>query len=257
MLKNLHFWRVWLPPHLLAIAGLLLVGISWQAVAIAFAFYTLISGLGVAVGFHRFFSHKAFKTSPFWEQAMLYFGCLSCQGGPFFWVALHRGLHHRYSDTEKDPHSPVAHSLWTAYQGYTFDNNLGKAVPLRAAADFLRQPSWHWAMNHYHKVLYGTWAVALLIGVFYPPFLLGLALAQVWAIHQEAIVNVLGHVGGLGAYRNYDTSDQSVNRPLLGLITWGQALHNNHHGDAANPDFGSVRPYEFDPSMLWIKAIRT
>lgn len=255
MLKNLHFWRVWLPPHLFAAIGLWLYS-SWAVAITAFVFYTLISGLGVAVGLHRYFSHKAFVTGKFWQHMMLLFGCLACHGNPLFWVALHRGLHHRYSDTDKDPHSPVAHSLWTAYQGYAFDPHLVEQVPIRAGADFLRNPDWMWAVNHYHKVIWAAWLVVFGLSLVVGPWLMvGFACAQVWAIHQEAVVNVVGHIGGFGAYRNYDTKDQSQNRNLLGLITWGQSLHNNHHGDAANPNFGGVRSYEFDPSMLWIKAI--
>jgi fatty-acid desaturase len=123
MIKSSHFWRVWLPPHLFAAIGLWFYA-SWQVLAVALVCYTLISGLGVAVGFHRYFSHKAFRASPFWQQQMLFWGSLACHGNPLFWVALHRGLHHRYSDTEKDPHSPVAHSLWHSYQGYAFDPKL-------------------------------------------------------------------------------------------------------------------------------------
>lgn len=257
MLKNSHFWKVWLPPHLFLLGGVIFAP-DWKIAVVGFIFYTLISGLGVAVGLHRFFSHKAFKTNKFWEQMMLFFGCLACHGNPLFWVALHRGLHHRYSDTEKDPHSPVVHSWWTAYQGYAFDPKLVDTVPIRAGADFLRHPEWQWTVKHYHKVLWGTWLLMAVISAFVGWWLfVGFAAAQVWAIHQEAIVNVLGHTKGFGAYRNYeDTKDFSVNRPILGLITWGQSLHNNHHGNAGSPDFGSVRWYEFDPSMLWIYSIQ-
>lgn len=250
MLKNPHFWKVWLPPHLITLAGLIMIP-SWTIAAWAFIFYCLISGLGVAVGFHRYFSHRAFKTSQVWDQLMLYFGCLACHGNPFFWVALHNGLHHRYSDTDKDPHSPI-HGLWHAYQGYAFTLD-PKSVPLKAGAGFLRQSSWQWSVRYYHKVLWMSWIIA---GLISPTLLVGLAVAQVWAIHQEATVNLLGHISGFGAYRNFDTKDLSVNRNLLGLITWGQALHNNHHHAPNKYDFGSIRWYEFDPCRIWVALIR-
>ena len=260
MLKNLHFWRVWLPPHLLAVFGWWQLGWDWRALAAFFVFYTLISGLGVAVGLHRFFSHKAFKTSGFWEQMMLYWGMLACHGNPLFWVALHRGLHHRYSDTDKDPHSPVTHSIWHSYQGYAFDPTLVQQVPIRAGVDFLRHPEWQWSVNRYHTTLWATWWLAFTLSAIFGTWWLfvGLVTAQVWAIHQEAVVNVLGHVSGFGAYRNFEIDDKSVNRNWLGLITWGQALHNNHHARAADGNFAQPRHshrFEFDPSMLWINAI--
>lgn len=263
MLMSKHFWRVWIVPHVLLVGGLAAWGISWATVATAFVFYTLISGLGVAVGLHRYFSHKAFVTNSFWQQAMLMCGMLACHGHPLFWVALHRGLHHRFADTDRDPHSPVTHSLWTSYQGYAFDPKLVEQVPLRAGADFLRHPEWQWSVTHYHKVLWSAWVVvAVLAWLLSAPWLLvGLAAAQVWAIHQEAVVNVVGHVDGFGSYRNYEVDDRSVNRNWLGLLTWGQALHNNHHGDAGNPSFAQSdkfqQRFEFDPSMLWIWAIQS
>lgn len=263
MLKSLHFYRVWLPPHLLAIGGLLLVN-NWRVWATAAVFYCLISGLGVAVGLHRFFSHRSFKTSPFWTQAMLFFGCLACHGNPLFWIALHRGVHHRHSDTEKDVHSPI-HGIWHSYQGYAFDPRLVSQVSVRSGVDFMREPSWMWAVNRYHTVLWAAWAIAAVISWFVGlELIVGMALAQVWAIHQEAAVNLLGHTSGFGSYRNHDTKDHSVNRNWLGLFTWGQALHNNHHALASAADFAyktdaqdKPRHFEFDPSMLWIRIIRT
>ena len=264
MLRNPHFWKVWLPPHLFLVLYLVFVpnAAGVQFWITAFVFYTLISGLGVAVGLHRFFSHRAFKTSRFWEQAMLYFGLLACQGHALFWVALHRGLHHRFSDTDKDPHSPVTHSLWHSYQGYAFDPKLVEQVPLRAGGDFLRHPEWQWNVSHYTSILWlSWWAVLVLSAICNIPWLFGgLVLAQVWAVHQEAAVNVLGHVKGFGAYRNYDIDDHSVNRNLLGVITWGQALHNNHHGDPNSASFAQSdkfpKRFEFDPCVLWIAAIQ-
>jgi fatty-acid desaturase len=261
MLKSLHFWRVWLPPHVIACLSFYYAP-SWSVLAAFLVFYTLISGLGVAVGLHRYFSHKSFTTrSSAWDQLMLYFGILACHGNPLFWVALHRGLHHRFADTAKDPHSPVVNSWWKSYQGYAFDPALVSKVPIRAGADFLRHPDWQWSVKHYHKVLWGTWLIAAAVSAYFnsPWFVLGLAAAQVWAIHQEALVNLVGHLDGCGSYRCYDTDDHSVNRNILGLFTWGQSLHNNHHGDAGNPDFAQMEKFPgrwaFDPSMIWIRFI--
>lgn len=256
IMKSSHFWKTWLPPHVLAVMGALHVGWSWSLLILFLVWYALISGLGVAVGLHRYFSHRSFETHPFWEQVMLYFGTLACHGHALFWIALHRGLHHTKSDTPEDPHSPVVHGFWTAYQGYAFDPGLAKVVPIRRASDFLRHPEWQWNVKHYHGFLYLTWGICGALAVLgYPLILVSLALAQVWAIHQEAVVNVMGHTPGFGAYRTFTTTDQSVNRPWLALITWGQSLHNNHHGDAASPNFAHSK-HEFDPSMLWVRLIQ-
>ena len=137
-------------------------------------------------------------------------------------------------------------------------------VPLKAGASFLRHKEWSWSINHYHKVLWATWVAAAAVSYYTGwPLLLGLVCAQVWAIHQEAVVNVVGHTYGFGAYRTYGTYDCSVNRNLLALFTWGQSLHNNHHASPRSPDFAcgytlatSIAHLEFDPSMLWVRLIR-
>lgn len=255
MLRNSHFWKVWFPPHLMAVLGLSLFA-GWSTLIWFLLFYTLISGLGIAVGFHRYFSHKSFETNSFWQQMMLYWGGMACQGGPIFWVALHRGLHHRFTDTERDPHSPI-HGWWRAYQGYSFDAaNLG--VPIRAAVDFMRNPDWQWLDKDYTKILHGTWLAVFMASYITssPSLFVGLVCAQVWAINQEALVNLLGHKSGFGSYRTYPTKDLSVNRNWLGLITFGQSLHNNHHYSAGEANFAHLSS-EFDPSMLIIEAIRT
>lgn len=259
--KSLHFWRVWLPPHVGVACGLWYYGgtnVWWTA----FTAYVFISGLGVAVGLHRYFSHKSFDTHRFWQQLMLYMGCLACHGNPLFWVALHRGLHHRFADTERDPHSPVTHGWWTAYQGYAFDPSLTKQVPIRAGTDFLRHSSWQWSVKHYHKVLWSTWLVVGAVAYWLdaPWLMIGLCCAQTYAIHQEALVNLVGHTSGFGSYvSHHHTGDKSVNRNWLGWITWGQSLHNNHHHVPNDYDFAQNVTYnkEFDPSVLWINLIRT
>jgi stearoyl-CoA desaturase (delta-9 desaturase) len=253
MIKNSHFWKVWFPPHLFAILGCLYffspIVLLW-----AFIFYCLISGLGIAVGFHRYFSHKSFETNKVWQQIMLYLGCLACHGNPLFWVALHVGLHHRHADTEKDPHSPI-HGIWTSYQGYAF-NIKPEDVPIKAGANILRHKEWMWTVNHYNKIIWLTWLVAFICLFVYPPISVGLVIAQVYAIHQEALVNLVGHLKGFGSYRNYETKDDSVNRPILGYFTWGQSLHNNHHGNPGNASFATNKGIEFDPSMIWINLIK-
>lgn len=256
MFYSRHFWTVWLVPHVFVILFLLYYDLHWAPTLISFGVsYCLISGLGIAVGFHRYFSHGAFQTNRLWQQLMLICGCLACHGHPLFWVALHRGGHHRWSDTEKDPHSPSA-GIWHAYQGYAFDPRVIAAISLKSASSFMRHKEWQWVVPNYHTIVNVGWLITGLVSIWWPSVAFGFVCAQVWAIHQEAVVNVLGHTRGFGAYVNYATRDRSVNRPLLGLFTWGQALHNNHHGDPANPNFGSVKWWELDPSMLWIQLIR-
>ena len=85
------------------------------------------------------------------------------------------------------------------------------------------------------------------------PFVAGMFIAGCWSIHQEAIINSFSHNLKLG-YRSYNTKDTSVNIPWLSYLSWGQMLHNNHHGDPLNPDFGDK--YHADIGFSIIKIIR-
>jgi fatty-acid desaturase len=85
--------------------------------------------------------------------------------------------------------------------------------------------------------------------------LLGVALSQLWAFHQENLVDLFCHVRGWWGYRNYETKDHSVNICPFGYISWGQGWHNNHHWDASNYNFGK-RWWEFDPGAALVRMIK-
>ena len=74
-----------------------------------------------------------------------------------------------------------------------------------------------------------------------------------WSYHQESLVNVICHTAKIG-YKSYNTSDNAVNIPFLALLTWGQALHNNHHHDSKSFDFAKKKK-EFDPSIIFLPFI--
>src|SRR5580693_4557971 len=79
-------------------------GLGWHDIVIAIAFY-YISGLGVSVGLHRYFTHGSFKAVRGFKIALALAGSLAIEGPVITWVADHR-RHHKYSDKEGDPHSP-------------------------------------------------------------------------------------------------------------------------------------------------------
>lgn len=237
-----------LPMHILGVVALF--NLSTAVLLTALAGYFLISGLGVAVAYHRFYSHRAFKTSKVWQKVMTYFGVLSCQGSPLFWATIHRSQHHPNSDTPKDAHSP-SNGIFHAYIGWILFL-VPKNVRLRGVGDMIRDPICMWFHNNFYKLVWTTWIVAGLISW---QFLLGLCLAQLYAFHQENVVDVICHLKTMG-YRNYDTRDNSVNVFPLGYLTWGQAWHNNHHGKPADYNFGE-KWWEFDPSTILVKLIRT
>ena len=106
--------------HLIALLALFPSNFSWGAVGVTFFFYWLTAGIGITLGFHRLVSHRSFETPKWLEYILVFCGTLACQGGPMDWVGLHR-MHHKYSDTEPDPHDSNqgfwwSHMGWMLYQ---------------------------------------------------------------------------------------------------------------------------------------------
>jgi fatty-acid desaturase len=238
-----HVRIITIPAHLLAAVaiGLLIACV----IPVAYLGYTilgwfLISGLGIAIGFHRLISHSAFDTWPLVRGVLAYLGVLGGQGSPVFWAALHMGAHHPFSDTAKDLHSPV-HGKWSSYLGWQIHLR-PEQVPFRAGVHLIREPWLKFLHTHYNKVYWVTMAAALLID-FKIGFTL-LILPTVISMHQENLIDLFCHLKPAG-YRNFETKDQSVNVWLLGLFAFGQGWHNNHHQYPRRYDFG-VNWYEFD-----------
>lgn len=251
------FWFQFLPAMILGSTtiGLLVVGIiPLYYLWFTFVMWILVCGLGIAVGYHRVFSHKTHKLPVWKENIILFFAALAGQGSSIFWAALHRGYHHPFSDTKKDLHSPIAYSKLHAFVGwYLMITERTNPVNIKYAIDLIRKPNHLWFHKHYLRIL---WGVPLLVAVLnWKLALAGFCLVTMLGLIQDNTVNVFGHVKGFIGYRNFDTKDQSQNNPILGYLTWGQAWHNNHHHNAGAFDFGtgvSGKWWEFDPCRLFL-----
>lgn len=251
-------WLCFVPfVSLSALAVVLLINgtISPWYLLMTFVMWTLISGLGVAVGYHRVFSHRT-HTLPIWkENVLLFFAALAGQGSSIFWVAVHRGYHHPHADKEIDLHSPVTKSLWQSFFGWTagITDNTAHLVNVKYSVDLIKKPNHVWFNKHVFKIL---WAVPAIVALFdWKLSLVGFCLATGLGLLQDNSVNVFGHLKALIGYRNFDTKDNSHNNVILGLLGWGQGWHNNHHYAPKLYDFGtrvSGRWWEFDPCRLWL-----
>ena len=208
--------------HVLAVVGAILYPPTWGLVALAVGLYYLRMW-GIVVGFHRYFSHRTFKTSRFFQFILELVGVSAVQKGALWWAAHHRH-HHRHSDQEPDLHSPTlkgflwAHVGWILCPKYT-------AIEYDKIRDFAKYPELRWLDRHYIAVpiaLAGIlWAVA---GT--PALVWGGLVSTVILWHGTFTINSLAHVFGK---RRYETSDSSRNSFLLSLITLGEGWHNNHH----------------------------
>jgi fatty-acid desaturase len=250
------FWLQFLPAWIFGITtiGLLIAGfIPLYYLIATFIMWILVCGLGIAVGYHRIFSHKTYKLPVWKENIILFFATFAGQGGSIFWTALHRGYHHPHSDTLKDLHSPVAYDKKTAFVGWYFKITEQKnPVNIKYAVDLLKKKNHIFFQKHSIKIL---WGVPLFVALFDWK----LALTAFWLVtligsSQDNLVNVLGHTKGWFGYRNFDTNDNSQNNILLAFTTWGQGWHNNHHNSPGSYDFGSGvsgKWWEFDTARIF------
>jgi len=216
-----------------------------------FVGWILISGYGISIGFHRYFSHRSFKTSRWISRLLAFLGCLGGQGSPLFWAALHRGLHHPFSDTDKDIHSPTK-GWWMAYLGWQIHFN-PMQLPIRSALDLQKDS---YLMFLHKKYYFVVWVTGLVLCLVDPRlFLSVLILPMFISIHTENMVNLFCHLPSLG-YKNFELKDNSRNIWWLGLGGFGQGWHNNHHADPSRYNYGGQRWFEFDPSVPLIGIIK-
>ncbi len=177
----------------------------------------------VTAGYHRYFSHRAFKTSRVFQFFLAFMATTSSQKGVLWWAAHHRD-HHRFSDTPEDIHSPTLRGFWWSHVGWilsaTYDDT--KVDMIR---DFHRYPELRF-LNKYHLIPPVAMAVALFLIGGWGLLVWGFFIRTVMLWHGSFTVNSLAHVFGR---RRYATTDTSKNNWWLALITMGEGWHNNHH----------------------------
>jgi stearoyl-CoA desaturase (Delta-9 desaturase) len=215
---TLPYWAV----HVMAVVGIALTGLSWRGVLLAVAFY-LPRMFFVTAAYHRYFSHRSFKTSR-WFQLVLGIGAtLTTQKGPLWWAAHHR-VHHKYSDAPGDLHSVMQSGFWWAHHGWLLSREL-EGTDLSRIKDFARYPELRWLNRWWMLPPIALGALTLAIGGF-DAFVWGFCVGQVLCWHGTFTINSLSHLWGSSRYR---TDDDSRNNLALALITLGEGWHNNHH----------------------------
>jgi stearoyl-CoA desaturase (Delta-9 desaturase) len=223
-----------------------------------------VSGLGVTVGYHRLFTHRAFKARRGLRIALAVAGSLAIQGSPVQWVANHR-RHHAFSDREGDPHSPwrygtdsraVVKGLLFAHVGWMLRRELSNRA--RFAPDIAADRDLRLVGR-----LFGPLTAVSLLG----PALVGWLATGTWHGALEAFfwagvirmtllhhitwsVNSVCHVAGKRPFRS---RDRATNFWPLALISFGESWHNGHHADPNSARHG-ILPGQIDPSarVIWL-----
>ena len=232
--------------HLACLAAIW-TGVHATDLIIAAGLYALRM-FGVSAGYHRYFAHRSFKTSRAFAFFLAFLAQSSAQRGILWWAGNHR-QHHRFSDTDKDVHSPALSGFWHAHFGWFF-TDAHRDTDLAAVPDLAKYPELVWLDRHPYLppilTALAVWLVAgwsgLIVGFFWSTVVL-------W--HATFSINSLAHVVGR---QRYVTGDHSRNNLWLALLTFGEGWHNNHHHyqSAARQGF---RWYEIDVSYYLLKAL--
>jgi stearoyl-CoA desaturase (Delta-9 desaturase) len=178
---------------------------------------------GITAGYHRYFSHRSFKTNRVFQFILALVGTTSVQKGVLWWAANHRH-HHRESDTELDIHSPVQKGFLWSHMGWILCDKYGE-TKFDSIKDFARFPELRF-LNRFHLLPGIALAVALYFIGGFSMLVWGFFVSTTVLWHGTFTINSLSHIFGK---RRYKTTDTSKNNWLLALLTLGEGWHNNHH----------------------------
>ncbi len=190
----------------------------WMAVILYFVRMWAVTG-----AYHRYFSHRSYKTSRVGQFVLAVLAQTSAQRGALWWAAIHRH-HHLHSDTPEDVHSPRHHGFFYSHVGWIFNYNNWKP-DYGTIRDLAKYPELRW-LDRFYLVP----AVVLGVGCFvfggWPGLFVGFFLSTVVLYHGTFAINSMAHEVG---NQRYLTGDDSRNHWFLALVTLGEGWHNNHH----------------------------
>ena len=250
-------------PFILVNLGCLLVfwfGFSWVAFTTAIILY-VVRIFAIGAFYHRYFSHKTYKTNRFWQFIFALIAGSCVQRGPLWWASHHR-QHHMVSDEPEDAHSPMQHGFWWSHMGWFMSKRHYHYNPERVK-DLARYPELV-LLDRYDSVmpafLFVTlFVVGALLNVYAPALgtnagqmvVWGFCISTIALFHTTVTINSVSHVIGK---RRFATKDDSRNNFFLALLTLGEGWHNNHHHYPATARQGFMW-WEIDVTYYFIKLM--
>ena len=247
---------------------------SRSSVAAFLLFYT-ITGLGLTLGYHRLFAHRAFEVPKWLEHIIAICGYLAIQRGPIFWVSMHR-LHHRYADIPgRDPHTP-REGLLHVHFGWLQRRRRDiweKEIYRKLTPDLIQDKLYLFLDSEmrdycaYIGLLVSSYVLGGLIGsigksgIRFDPhqgmcfFVWVGLLNRVVVLHAFGFINSVCHILGTRPYKTHG-EDTSANNFAVALLIFGEGWHNNHHAHPRSARQG-LRWYQWDPAWYGICALRS
>ncbi len=252
-----------IPFMIMHLGVLAVVWVGWSPVAVTVAVLLYGIRMFAITGFyHRYFSHRAFKTSRPMQFVFALIGASAAQRGPLWWAANHR-VHHANSDQPNDVHSPIHHGLWWSHMGW-FLSHHQLTTKVSRIKDFARFPEIRFLDRFDVLVPLGLaismYGLGAWLGSAYPGlgttgwqmFVWGFVISTVVLWHGTFTINSLAHRFGS---RRYATADQSRNNFWLALLTMGEGWHNNHHQYPSSARQG-FRWWEVDLTYYLLRAFQ-
>ena len=210
---------------------------------LTFIVYFFTGCIGMSITYHRLLSHKSWNSPKWFSYVGSLCGSWGLTGTSISWVAIHRE-HHKFTDTDKDPHSPKFKNFFKVHFLSMFDNPNIRYVP-----DLLKDKFQVFLHKHYFK---GHLIILFLLLLIDVDLLISLYLAPAAILwNAGSFINTINHLYG---YKNFKTTDDSKNNIITGLLVWGEGWHNNHHSAPQNFNFGK-KWWEIDVSNLVIRLL--
>ena len=198
-------------------------------------------------GYHRYFAHRSYKTGRVFQFILAFGGTMAVQKGPLWWAGNHR-LHHRYSDTDADLHSPIK-GFWWSHMGWILSEK-SSPTPTDDISDFAKYPELRF-LNDKDWIGPVTLAVICMAIGGWSGLVLGFFVSTVVLWHATFLVNSLAHVMGR---RRFVTHDTSRNSAIIAALTMGEGWHNNHHHYPASARQGFYW-WEYDVSYYILRVL--
>lgn len=205
---------------------------------ISFVWWQVLSAFAISAGYHRYFTHKSFNAPIWYEYAVLILGPLSGSGHVLGWAGVHR-MHHAYSDTEHDPHSPKFKGFWKVFTS-TFRV---PTIPRKFVKDLIRNKRVMFFYKYHLTIRFSL----LIIGALIFPiewFLVFFISPYIFGHLGFGLINALCHKNGI-----------AQNSWVANIFTAGEGWHENHHKDGKDWRIGK-KWYQWDTGAWVIKMVR-
>lgn len=255
-LPNVIFMSV---AHVIGLVGFLALVLGhwpWKTVVLGFVMYC-VSGLGITVGYHRYFTHRSFKCGTVLEWVLAVCGTMAVQNSIQSWVSDHV-RHHEHTDEEDDPYN-AKKGFWHSHIGWIAYKIPNKNPDYSTAAHLFKNSRTAHLVRFQHKYYYMlatsfSGCVPLLVAATWGDPVGGIVFAGfsrlilVW--HMTFCINSLAHTKHWGSSQPYSRRNSAQDSWIVSLVTFGEGYHNYHHafpGDYRNGHHW----YNFDPSK-WL-----